>query len=231
MIKIPILCTALIVLMTGSVFAEMSSGSYKISISVLDTAGTKKTSASFNMLDAVGQPSTIGESTGSTLRLESGFLYRTIFSRPLNKTLSDVLIAVTGIEDLPNLTKQEKKKAGQAKKFLNDAIAAWNNYQGGDLTQLANALNKTKQAIKNLSDLQKSGIDTAAYQEMLTLSSQLAVENAINDIALMAGATNQFILNAWAEFEAGTVELYTPDYWRAVQSFSQAFNTALEALA
>jgi len=241
--KIPILCTALLVLMVGSAFAEMASNSYKISISVLDTVGTKKESNSFKMLDAVGQPSTIGESTGATLRLESGFLYQTIFSRPLNSVLSDVLIAVTAIEALPNLTKKQGKRVQKIKKSLNKAITAWNDYQGGDPKQLAKALKETKKAIDSLSDLQTSGIDTAAYQEMLALSAQLAVENGINDITLIAGAaaggvgiaagtaiTDNHILKAWSLFEAGTVELYEPDYEDAVKSFRKAYKAALESI-
>lgn len=43
-------------------FAEMSSDNFAISVSEMDSAGTSKSSANFNLLDAVGQPTPIGPS-------------------------------------------------------------------------------------------------------------------------------------------------------------------------
>ncbi len=71
--------------------AEMSSDNFILSISVMDTTGTTKDSASFSLLDAVGQPTPVGPSASDNFNLEAGFIYGTMFSMPLDKTIDGVI--------------------------------------------------------------------------------------------------------------------------------------------
>ena len=210
-------------------YAEMSSDNFIISISVMDSTGTTKSSDNFNLLDAAGQPTPVGPSASENFTLEAGILYGTIFSMPLDTTISNVISALLEIHEDSSLTKQEKKKIDLAIKFLEDALDAWTLYEAGDPDALANALNKTKSAINKLID---SGVDTEVYQKMLAQASELAVTGELNNIASTAtgGESNPNIIQARIFLTDGSTELQSAIFDDAVQSFVQAYNEALLAV-
>ena len=208
--------------------AEISSDNFSISVSVMDSTGSTKSSPSYNLLDATGQPTPIGPST-SALNLEAGFIYGTVFSQPLDETIIGV---IGGLEKLlvdAPLSKQETKKVEMAIQFLEDALDAWALYDSGDDVALANALNKTKSAINKLLSIEPD-VDTQVYQKMLAQASELAVTTEINDIASVAGDTDPNVVQARIFLSDGYSELIGTVYDSAVQSFVQAYNEALLAV-
>lgn len=213
---------------------EMKSTNFILSVSVTDSAGESKGSPNFNLLDDVGQPSPIGESTSLNFILEAGFIYQTIFSTPLGVLIP---VVITGLGDILadstlTLTKQDIKKVESTIKFLEDALAAWALFEAGDDAALANALNKTKSAINKLHAINDPAVDTQIFQKMLSQASELAVNSMINEKALAAtgGETNLNIIQARIFFSDGSAELLNESYDIAVQSFVQAYNEALLAV-
>ena len=208
-------------------YAEMSSENFILSISVLDNTGTTKSSDNFNLLDTVGQPTPIGPSASDNFNLEAGFIYGTLFSMPLDKTIDGVIEGLNEILANDPLTKQEKKKIEMAIKFLEDALDAWALYEAGDADALANALNKTKSAINKMID---SAVDTEIYQKMLAQASQITVTTEINSIASTAGDSDPNVIQARVFLSDGSAEVLNADYFNSVQSFTQAYNEALLAV-
>lgn len=209
---------------------EMSSANYIISSSVMDSSGLEKSSASYKLLDSVGQPTPIGVSNNNVnSKLEGGFLYGTRFALPLDQTAVSVIAALGDILiNNQTLAKQQRKDIELAIKFLQEAMSAFALYQAGDLNALANALNKTKSAINKLI---ASGVaETEQYQEMLAQAAELAVTTEINRIASIAGDTNAFIIQARVFLSDGSTALLGFLYGNAVQSFTQAYNEALLAV-
>ena len=70
------LSVVIFVLLCFPALAQMSSSSYKIPVSVMDATGTQKSSDSYKIKDAVGQPTPIGDpKTSTNYKLLSGFIY------------------------------------------------------------------------------------------------------------------------------------------------------------
>ena len=77
--KIPIilwLSVVIFVLLWFPALAQMSSTNYKIPVSVMDATGTQKSSDSYKIKGAMGQPTPIGDpDTSTNYKLLSGFIY------------------------------------------------------------------------------------------------------------------------------------------------------------
>ena len=74
--KVLWLSVVIFVLLWFPALAQMSSTNYKIPVSVMDATGTQKSSDSYNIKDAMGQPTPIGDPKTSThYKLLSGFIY------------------------------------------------------------------------------------------------------------------------------------------------------------
>ncbi len=210
---------------------EMKTELFNLSVSVMDSTGTSKSSPNFNLLDAVGQPTPVGFSKTDFFVLKAGFIYGTTFSTPLDKIIPGIIDDLIVFRDDPSTPKQDEQKIKLAIKFLKDALKAWDLFEGGDADALANALNKTRNAINKLQDINDPAIDTQIHQELLAKASELAVNNKINEIAFNAagGETNPDIIQARIFFSDGSTELLNAIYDTAVQSFVQAYNAALLA--
>jgi hypothetical protein len=74
--KVLWLSVVIFVLLWFPALAQMSSSSYKIPVSVMDATGTQKSSDSYKIKDAMGQPTPIGHpDPDTTYKLLSGFIY------------------------------------------------------------------------------------------------------------------------------------------------------------
>lgn len=211
--------------------AEMLGDKYTISISEIGSSAALMSSTDHDLIGVIGQSTPAGPSESNLYNLESGFMYGTIFSMTLNNAIA---AAILGLEkDILNnpelkLSRQEKKKIALALQFMGDALGALKLYdEGGNNEALANVLNKTKSAIKKMID---SGVDTEVYQKILAQASELAVKSEINEIAFTAGDENSNITQARSFLAEGFEELLNADYFRSVQSFTQAYNEALLAV-
>lgn len=70
------LSVVIIVFLSFPALAQMSSTNYKIPVSVMDATGKQKSSDNYNIKDAVGQPTPIGNpKTSTNYKLLSGFIY------------------------------------------------------------------------------------------------------------------------------------------------------------
>ena len=127
----------------------------------------------------------------------------------------------------PNLPAQQGKKIDSAIQFLQQALAAFALYQAGDVNALANALSKTKSAIKKLI---ASGVNTDGYQQMLAQAAELNVTSEVNRIALIAGEASPNVVQARVFLFNGSNDLLNLVYGSSVQSFVQAYNEALLAI-
>lgn len=211
----------------SSAEVAMESDSFALSVSVKDSAGESKMSPSFNLLDAAGQSTPIGKSESANYALQAGFIYNTVFSMLPDKALALVKDGLSALKG--TMTKAEEKKIDQAIKFIDDALAAWALFEAGDSDALANALNKTRSAIKNMIDSELP--ETLPFQLMLAQTSELAVNAEINIIASTAvgGEANPNIIQARTFWSDGSTELLNADYFKSVQSFTKAYNEAIAA--
>lgn len=206
---------------------EMVSPNYRLAATAFDTTGRRKASASFQLLDAVGQVTPVGFSGSDNFLLESGFLLAVGGKRPLDKLIPDIIAALNDLLAGGTLGKNATKKIDQAIKFLEDALAAYQLYLNGDPAALANALNKSRRAIANLV---ASGADTTAYQQMLAEAAQLAVTVELNRIGAVVGETNPFLVDAVLFAGLGDEALLGGLFETSVQNYTQAYNNALLAL-
>ena len=75
-LKVLWLSVVFIVFLWFPALAQMSSTNYKIPVSVMDATGKQKSSDSYKIKDAVGQPTPIGNpKTSASHKLLSGFIY------------------------------------------------------------------------------------------------------------------------------------------------------------
>jgi hypothetical protein len=74
--KVLWLSVVIFVLLWFPALAQMSSNNYKIPVSVMDATGKQKSSSNYEIKDAVGQPTPVGDpKTGTEYKLLSGFIY------------------------------------------------------------------------------------------------------------------------------------------------------------
>lgn len=214
----------------GELCLTAQAGMYNMPASVMDTTGTEKKSASYILVDAVGQGTPAGVSAGASFNLKAGFIYDAEFSLSLEDAIPGVIGKITDMLTDPDivLSKQESKSLNQAIKFLEDALDALALYEAsGDDAALGNALNKIKSAVNKMLAV---SLDTSVYQKMLAQAAELVVTSRVNEIADIAGDIDPDIIQARNDLADGKDEILSGNYDLAVQSFVQAYNQAVLAL-